>query len=47
VKAAKWFGATYADNVTHIYTGIGHLPMEEAADRSASDVQQWLAGRTQ
>jgi pimeloyl-ACP methyl ester carboxylesterase len=47
VKAAQWFGATYADNVTHIYKGIGHLPMEEAADRSASDVQKWLAGRTQ
>ena len=25
------------------YPGIGHLPMEEAPERSAADLQQWLA----
>jgi pimeloyl-ACP methyl ester carboxylesterase len=27
-----------------IYAGIGHLPMEETADRSAADVARFLAG---
>jgi pimeloyl-ACP methyl ester carboxylesterase len=43
VAAAKWFGATYADNVTHIYKGIGHLPMEEAPEQTVDDVLNWLA----
>lgn len=42
VGAAKWFQSVYPDNVTHIYRGIGHIPMEEAPDRSAADVRQWL-----
>ena len=42
VSSAKWFQAQYADNVTHIYPNIGHLPMEEAADATAKDVADWL-----
>jgi pimeloyl-ACP methyl ester carboxylesterase len=43
VSSAKWFASTYNDSVTHIYKGIGHLPMEEAPDQSAGDVSDWLA----
>jgi pimeloyl-ACP methyl ester carboxylesterase len=43
VSAAQWFGRIYPNNQTHIYKGIGHLPMEETAEQSASDVRAWLA----
>jgi pimeloyl-ACP methyl ester carboxylesterase len=46
VSAAQWFASTYTDSTSHIYDGIGHIPMEEAADRSARDVSNWL-GRLQ
>jgi pimeloyl-ACP methyl ester carboxylesterase len=42
VESAKWFQSQYMDQVTHIYPGIGHLPMEEAAEASAGDVLNWL-----
>jgi pimeloyl-ACP methyl ester carboxylesterase len=42
VSSANWFQAQYADNVTHIYPRIGHLPMEEAAEATAKDVADWL-----
>lgn len=45
-SAAKWFATTYPNNVTHIYKGIGHLPMEETPDRSAADVRDWLERRS-
>jgi pimeloyl-ACP methyl ester carboxylesterase len=45
VSSAKWFGSTYPNSVTHIYKGIGHLPMEESADESAKDVSDWLAAQ--
>ncbi len=41
-SSAKWFAKTYPNSVTHIYRGIGHLPMEETPDRSAADVRSWL-----
>jgi pimeloyl-ACP methyl ester carboxylesterase len=44
VSAAKWFAEAYPNNVTRIYKGIGHLPMEETAKQSADDVRAWLAG---
>ena len=46
VNSAKWFQSIYAANITHIYKGIGHLPMEESADKSAEDVGNWLRART-
>ena len=46
VSSAKWFQSTYTGNVTHIYKGIGHMPMEESADKSAEDVGNWLKVRT-
>ncbi len=47
VSAAQYFQSVYRDNVTHIYKGIGHLPMEEAAGRSADDVRKWLNDKAQ
>lgn len=47
VSSAKWFGSTYNNNVTRIYKGIGHLPMEEAAEQSANDVRDWLGARNE
>lgn len=31
------------DATLKIYKGIGHLPMEEAADRTAQDISTFLA----
>lgn len=42
VSSTKWFETTYKNSATRIYPRIGHLPMEEAAEASASDVKQWL-----
>ena len=42
VESAQWFKGKYPDSLVHIYDDIGHLPMEEAAERSASDVRAWL-----
>ena len=46
VEAAKWFQSTYSDSTAHIYNGIGHIPMEETADKSAADVRNWLNAQT-
>jgi pimeloyl-ACP methyl ester carboxylesterase len=42
VASAKWFQSQYTNQVTHIYKGIGHLPMEEASEATAKDVSHWL-----
>ena len=42
VGAAPWFAKQFTGSKTIIYKGIGHLPMEEAADKSASDVAAWI-----
>ena len=42
VSSALWFASTYKNSSTQIYKGIGHLPMEEIADKSAEDVRNWL-----
>lgn len=46
VSAVKYFQSVYANNVTHIYKGVGHMPMEETPQQSADDVLKWLAGQT-
>jgi pimeloyl-ACP methyl ester carboxylesterase len=43
VSGAKWFATHIAGSKTIIYPGIGHLPMEETADKSAADLANWLA----
>ncbi|MEQ1499478.1 MAG: alpha/beta hydrolase [Novosphingobium sp.] len=44
VSGADWFAARIAGSVKIIYPGIGHVPMEEAADRSAADLDAFLTG---
>jgi pimeloyl-ACP methyl ester carboxylesterase len=46
VSGATWFRAHIPGSKVIIYRGIGHLPMEEAADSSANDVANWLATET-
>jgi pimeloyl-ACP methyl ester carboxylesterase len=43
VSGADWFAARIAGAVKIIYAGIGHVPMEEAADRSAADLDAFLS----
>ena len=43
VSGARWFGARIAGSQVVVYPGVGHIPMEEVADKSASDVMQWMA----
>jgi pimeloyl-ACP methyl ester carboxylesterase len=42
VSSAKFFADGIKGAKTIIYPGIGHIPMEEAPDRSAADVKAWL-----
>jgi pimeloyl-ACP methyl ester carboxylesterase len=43
VSSVNWFKSVYKNSLSRIYTNIGHLPMEEAADQSAADVRDFLA----
>jgi pimeloyl-ACP methyl ester carboxylesterase len=43
VNSAKWFAQQLPGSTLVIYPKVGHLPMEEVADRSAADVKAWLA----
>ncbi len=43
VSGADWFAARIAGSTRIIYPGIGHIPMEEAPDRSASDLDAFLS----
>ena len=47
VEAGRWYGSTLPANTLIEYDGIGHLPHEEAAERSASDLRAWLEQLTQ
>lgn len=44
VASAQWFRTAIKGSQLIVYPGIGHLPMEEVADRSESDLEGWLAG---
>lgn len=44
VASAHWFAKALPQAKLVIYPGIGHAPMEEAADRSAADVDAFLSG---
>ena len=46
VAAAQWFSAALLHSRTIVYDGVGHLPMEEAPNRSAADVAAFLADVT-
>ena len=41
-EAAGWYMAHLPNATLANYPGIGHIPMEEAPDRSASDLKAWL-----
>lgn len=43
VEAAPWFARQFTDAKIKIYKNIGHLPMEEMAEKSAGDVSKWMA----
>ena len=40
----KWYAAHLPNAKLAAYPGIGHLPMEEAADRSAADLAKFVDG---
>lgn len=42
VTSARWFARSIAGSRLIIYPGIGHLPMEETAERSAADASAFL-----
>jgi pimeloyl-ACP methyl ester carboxylesterase len=43
VSSAAWFSANLPHSRVVIYDGVGHIPMEEAPDRSANDVAAFMA----
>lgn len=43
VSGADWFAARIPGSVKIVYAGIGHMPMEETADRSAADLDAFLS----
>lgn len=43
VSGADWFAAKIPGSVKLVYPGIGHIPMEEAPDRSAADLDSFLS----
>ena len=42
-EAAGWYMEHLPNATLANYPGIGHIPMEEAPERSAADLQAWLA----
>ncbi|MGI4876721.1 MAG: alpha/beta fold hydrolase, partial [Janthinobacterium lividum] len=44
VDSAAYFARNLRHSRTIVYDGVGHLPMEEAPDRSAADVGRFIAG---
>ncbi len=43
VEAARWFVKALPQAQQIVYPGVGHVPMEEAPDRSADDVDAFLS----
>jgi len=43
VAAARWFVKALPQAQQIVYPGVGHVPMEEAPDRSADDVDAFLS----
>jgi len=42
VSSARWFAEAVPSAKLVIYPNVGHIPMEEVPDQSASDVKAWL-----
>ena len=43
VEGAYWYAKTLPDAKLVVYPGIGHLPHEEAPERSLHDLREWLS----
>ena len=41
-SSAAWFAKRLPNSRTHIYKGVGHIPMQELPDESARDVMAWM-----
>lgn len=41
-SAAETFHERIANSEAHVYDGVGHLPMEEAPDKTANDIRRFL-----
>ena len=41
-SGARWYDQNLPDSTLIEYAGIGHLPMEEAPEKSAADFKKWL-----
>jgi pimeloyl-ACP methyl ester carboxylesterase len=44
VEAGEWLDRTLPDSTLVVYSGIGHLPHEEAAAETLATLEAWLAG---
>mgnify|MGYP002780377157 FL=1 len=44
VEAGEWLDRTLPDSTLVVYPGIGHLPHEEAAEKTLAALEPWLAG---
>jgi pimeloyl-ACP methyl ester carboxylesterase len=44
-SAGQWFAANIPGSKLISYKGVGHIPMEEAADRSVGDLIGWMEAR--
>lgn len=44
VEAGEWLDQTLPDSTLVVYPGIGHLPHEEAAEKTLAALEPWLAG---
>lgn len=44
VEAGAWLDRTLPDSTLVVYPGIGHLPHEEAAEKTLATLEAWLAG---
>ncbi len=44
--AANWFAENLQNSVSISYPGIGHFPMEEAPEKTAAALRQWLGEHT-
>lgn len=47
VESGRWYAETLPASTLVTYPGIGHLPQEEAPERSIADVRSWLESLTQ
>ena len=45
IAHARWFARHLPNATLRSYPGVGHLPMEEAPDRSVADVRDWIVAR--